>query len=229
MSSARCSCSPHANGRTPSETRRAKFDIGVRGVPEIRPSSPRTCRRAPSRVRVSARIQSRSRATFVDWPVAGPMWLSRLLRLANLMGAGVDSHVATSRSRWCRESWVSMRLQFLHPSDAVDALLLVTRRDVPEPSTWRRPMSSLSTRRSARWAGRPSASRGHCAFGCHAGTPGAAGGLLSRPDRRADLRSCHGHVPFHVSDRIRPEVHQPGGAGGVRRREQGWVAEPGAG
>jgi UDP-glucose 4-epimerase len=55
------------------------------------------------------------------------------LRLANLMGAGVDSHVTRYLSLPVvpRVMGFDARLQFLHPSDAVAALLLVTRRDVP--------------------------------------------------------------------------------------------------
>jgi UDP-glucose 4-epimerase len=55
------------------------------------------------------------------------------LRLANLMGAGVDSHVTRYLSLPVvpRVMGFDARLQFLHPSDAVDALLLVTRHDVP--------------------------------------------------------------------------------------------------
>ena len=55
------------------------------------------------------------------------------LRLANLMGAGVDSHVTRYLSLPVvpRVMGFDARLQFLHPSDAVEALLLVTRRDVP--------------------------------------------------------------------------------------------------
>jgi UDP-glucose 4-epimerase len=55
------------------------------------------------------------------------------LRLANLMGAGVDSHV----TRYLllpvvpRVMGFDARLQFLHPNDAVAALLLATSRDVP--------------------------------------------------------------------------------------------------
>lgn len=56
-----------------------------------------------------------------------------ILRMANLMGAGVDSHVTRYLSLPVvpRVMGFDARLQFLHPSDAVDALLLVTRRDVP--------------------------------------------------------------------------------------------------
>jgi UDP-glucose 4-epimerase len=54
------------------------------------------------------------------------------LRLANLMGAGVDSHVTRYLSLPVvpRVMGFDARLQFLHPSDAVAALLLVTDRDV---------------------------------------------------------------------------------------------------
>ena len=55
------------------------------------------------------------------------------LRLANLMGAGVDSQVTRYLSLPVvpRVLGFDARLQFLHPSDAVEALLLVTRDDVP--------------------------------------------------------------------------------------------------
>jgi UDP-glucose 4-epimerase len=55
------------------------------------------------------------------------------LRLANLMGAGVDSNVTRYLSLPVvpRVMGFDARLQFLHPDDAVDALLLVTREDVP--------------------------------------------------------------------------------------------------
>jgi UDP-glucose 4-epimerase len=55
------------------------------------------------------------------------------LRLAHLMGAGVDSHVTRYLSLPVvpRVMGFDARLQFLHPSDAIAALLLVTRRDVP--------------------------------------------------------------------------------------------------
>jgi UDP-glucose 4-epimerase len=54
------------------------------------------------------------------------------LRLASLMGAGVDSHVTRYLSLPVvpRVMGFDARLQFLHPSDAIAALLLVTRRDV---------------------------------------------------------------------------------------------------
>ena len=55
------------------------------------------------------------------------------LRLANLIGAGVDSHVTRYLSLPVvpRVMGFDARLQFLHPSDAVAALLLVTNRDFP--------------------------------------------------------------------------------------------------
>jgi UDP-glucose 4-epimerase len=55
------------------------------------------------------------------------------LRLANLMGAGVDSHVTRYLSLPVvpRVMGFDARLQFLHPNDAVAALLLATSRDVP--------------------------------------------------------------------------------------------------
>ena len=55
------------------------------------------------------------------------------LRLANLMGAGVDSQITRYLSLAVvpRVLGFDARLQFLHPRDAVAALLLVTDRDVP--------------------------------------------------------------------------------------------------
>ncbi len=55
------------------------------------------------------------------------------LRLANLMGAGVDSHVTRYLSLPVvpRVMGFDARLQFLHPNDAVAALLLATSRDFP--------------------------------------------------------------------------------------------------
>ena len=55
------------------------------------------------------------------------------LRLANLMGAGVDSQVTRYLSMPVvpRVMGFDARLQFLHPTDAIEALLLVTRDDVP--------------------------------------------------------------------------------------------------
>ena len=55
------------------------------------------------------------------------------LRLANLMGAGVDSHVTRYLSLPIvpRVMGFDARLQFLHPSDAVAALLLATDHAVP--------------------------------------------------------------------------------------------------
>jgi UDP-glucose 4-epimerase len=55
------------------------------------------------------------------------------LRLANLMGAGVDSHVTRYLSLPVvpRVMGFDARLQFLHPTDAVEALLWATREDIP--------------------------------------------------------------------------------------------------
>jgi UDP-glucose 4-epimerase len=55
------------------------------------------------------------------------------LRLANLMGAGVDSHVTRylSMALVPRVLGFDARLQFLHPSDAVEALLRATRENLP--------------------------------------------------------------------------------------------------
>ena len=55
------------------------------------------------------------------------------LRLANLIGAGVDSHVTRYLSMPVvpRVLGFDARLQFLHPTDAVAALLIATRTDVP--------------------------------------------------------------------------------------------------
>ncbi|MBA3528035.1 MAG: NAD-dependent epimerase/dehydratase family protein [Propionibacteriaceae bacterium] len=55
------------------------------------------------------------------------------LRLATLMGAGVDSPLTRYLSMPIvpRVLGFDARLQFLHPSDAVEALLTVTRRDLP--------------------------------------------------------------------------------------------------
>ena len=55
------------------------------------------------------------------------------LRLASLIGAGVESHITRYLSLPVVPCVMGFdaRLQFLHPSDAVAALLLVTHRDVP--------------------------------------------------------------------------------------------------
>jgi UDP-glucose 4-epimerase len=55
------------------------------------------------------------------------------LRLANLMGAGVDSSVTRYLSLPVvpRVAGFDARLQFLHPTDAVAALLTATRTDLP--------------------------------------------------------------------------------------------------
>ncbi len=55
------------------------------------------------------------------------------LRLASLMGAGVDSSVTRYLSLPVvpRVMGFDARLQFLHPADAIEALLIATRRDLP--------------------------------------------------------------------------------------------------
>ena len=133
MSSARCNCSPHANGRTPSGNWSCKVRYRCTGhLREIRLGSPRTCRRALSRGtgfgKDSVEIESYVRGLARRRPDV----VVTTLRLANLMGAGVDSHVTRYLSLQVvpRVMGFDARLQFLHPSDAVAALLLVTRRDV---------------------------------------------------------------------------------------------------
>ena len=79
------------------------------------------------------------------------------LRLANLMGAGVDSHVTRYLSLPVvpRVMGFDARLQFLHPSDAVEALLLVDPRPTyPAPTTSPRRTSSRCPRRCG-MMGRP--------------------------------------------------------------------------
>ena len=103
------------------------------------------------------------------------------LRLANLMGAGVDSHVTRYLSLAVvpRVMGFDARLQFLHPSDAVDAVLLVTRSDVPGTfnvaAARRRHALPSAPQDGSADALRP---QGRCAIGCHTGTPGTAGRLL---------------------------------------------------
>ncbi len=79
------------------------------------------------------------------------------LRLASLMGAGVDSHVTNYLSLPVvpRVMGFDARLQFLHPADAVQALLTVTRQDVP--GTFNVAASDIVTLSQAlRMMGRPS-------------------------------------------------------------------------
>ena len=82
------------------------------------------------------------------------------LRLANLMGAGVDSHVTRYLSMPVvpRVLGFDARLQFLHPSDAIEALLLVTRTDVPGTFNVAAPDIVTLTQALRKWAGRASAS-----------------------------------------------------------------------
>ena len=55
------------------------------------------------------------------------------LRLANLMGAGVDSQVTRYLSLPVvpKVMGFDARMQFLHPTDAVEALLVATKQDLP--------------------------------------------------------------------------------------------------
>ena len=79
------------------------------------------------------------------------------LRLANLMGAGVDSHVTRYLSLPVvpRVMGFDARLQFLHPSDAIEALLLVTRTDVPGTFNVAAP-DIVTLTQALRMMGRPS-------------------------------------------------------------------------
>lgn len=79
------------------------------------------------------------------------------LRLANLMGAGVDSLVTryVSLPVVPRVLGFDARLQLLHPTDAIEALLTVTRHDVP--GTFNVGASDIVTMSQAlRMMGRPS-------------------------------------------------------------------------
>ncbi|HET9647022.1 MAG TPA: NAD-dependent epimerase/dehydratase family protein [Microlunatus sp.] len=79
------------------------------------------------------------------------------LRLANLMGAGVDSHVTRYLSLPVvpRVMGFDARLQFLHPTDAVGALLWATREEIP--GTYNVAASDIVTLTQAiRMMGRPS-------------------------------------------------------------------------
>ena len=202
MSSARCSCSPRASGRraSGSSSCRARYRCTERPR-ETRPSSPRTCPpRAQPRTgfgKDSLEIESYVRGLARRRPDV----VVTTLRLANLMGAGVDSQVTRYLSLPVvpRVMGFDARLQFLHPSDAVDALLLVTRPrcagDLQRRGARCRNAlpSGPQDGPADRW--RP---KGRSAVGCHTGTPGTAGRLHRRPDRRTHVRSWHGHVPFHV-------------------------------
>jgi UDP-glucose 4-epimerase len=78
------------------------------------------------------------------------------LRLANLMGAGVDSHVTRYLSLPVvpRVMGFDARLQFLHPTDAVEALLWATREEIP--GTYNVAASDIVTLTQAlRMMGRP--------------------------------------------------------------------------
>jgi UDP-glucose 4-epimerase len=104
------------------------------------------------------------------------------LRLANLMGAGVDSHVTRYLSLPVvpRVMGFDARFQFLHPTDAVEALLWVTREDAP--GTYNVAASDIVTLTQAiRMMGRPSIGVPHFA------APSVAG--LIRQARLGDFSS----------------------------------------
>ena len=114
------------------------------------------------------------------------------LRLANLMGAGVDSNVTRYLSLPVvpRVLGFDARLQFLHPSDAVEALLLVTREEVP--GTYNVAAPDLLTLSQALGPAGPTVGRRPAAPGPadrRRLPAGPAPRLLGRPDRRADLWS----------------------------------------
>jgi UDP-glucose 4-epimerase len=99
------------------------------------------------------------------------------LRLANLMGAGVDSHVTRYLSLPIvpRVMGFDARLQFLHPIDAVAALLLATDHDMP--GTFNVAAADIVTLSQAlRKMGRPSV-----------GVPHAAAPLVATLVRQARL------------------------------------------
>jgi UDP-glucose 4-epimerase len=78
------------------------------------------------------------------------------LRLANLMGAGVDSQLARFLALPVvpRVMGFDARLQFLHPTDAVAALLAVTREDHPGTFNVAAP-DIISLSQALRLLGRP--------------------------------------------------------------------------
>jgi UDP-glucose 4-epimerase len=104
------------------------------------------------------------------------------LRLANLMGAGVDSHVTRYLSLPVvpRVMGFDARLQFLHPTDAVAALLWATREHLP--GTYNVAASDIVTLTQAiRMMGRPTLQVPQFA------APGVAG--LIRQARLGDFSS----------------------------------------
>ena len=153
------------------------------------------------------------------------------LRLANLMGAGVDSHVTRYLSLPVvpRVMGFDARLQFLHPSDAIAALLLVTRRDVP--GTFNVAAADIVTLSQAlRKMGRPSLL-----------VPQPAAPLVATLVRQARLVDfsadqidalTYGRAMdtsrFTAETGFVPQLQQPRRAGGVRRCGEARVVEPGA-
>jgi UDP-glucose 4-epimerase len=99
------------------------------------------------------------------------------LRLANLMGATVDSHVTRYLSLPVvpRAMGFDARLQFLHPSDAIAALRLVTSDDVPGTFNVAAP-DVVTLSQALRKMGRPSI-----------GVPKATAPLVATLVRRAQL------------------------------------------
>ncbi len=79
------------------------------------------------------------------------------LRLANLMGAGVDSHVTRYLSLPVvpRVMGFDARLQFLHPTDAVEALLWAAREELPGTFNVAAP-DVITLTQAIRMMGRPS-------------------------------------------------------------------------
>ena len=143
------------------------------------------------------------------------------LRLANLMGAGVDSQVTRYLSLPVvpRVMGFDARLQFLHPTDAVAALLQVTRNDLP--GTYNVGADDIVVLSQAlRMMGRPSfgVPQAMAPLMAASAPPGPVGRLLDRPDRRPDLRSGHGHLAVCRGHRLAAELQQPAGAAGVRGR-----------
>lgn len=93
------------------------------------------------------------------------------LRLANLMGAGVDSQVARYLSLPVvpRVAGFDARLQFLHPTDAVEALRLAVLHDLPGTYNVAAP-DVVTLSQALRMLGRPS-------LGLPAGLAPAVAGL----------------------------------------------------
>ena len=142
------------------------------------------------------------------------------LRLANLMGAGVDSQVTRYLSLPAvpRVMGFDARLQFLHPTDAVAALLAATRQDLP--GTYNVGADDVVTLSQALRHDGPAVDRRTAALrpagrGVH--PPGPARRLLRRSDRGPDLWSGDGHDPLPGRHRAGAVLQQSAGTAGVRR------------